>query len=174
MWDSTDTQDVSKSIYYPIGMSKTGYLGNLLWFVCRDKGIWLSTSKVIGQVERLQKKKTTQRFTDSLLFLSKATPWFIVNIPLSRLLGDNSERCFDYKGRDLGNCYWGAETNFPQFNEESKLIQVFVEYRLPFWKTIWGHILSTHRFNCNRTIARLLNTTAGCWTDLWVVSWICL
>jgi len=41
MWDSTDTQDVSKSIYYPIGMSKTGYLGNLLWFVCRDKGIWL-------------------------------------------------------------------------------------------------------------------------------------
>lgn len=92
-------------------MSKTGYLGNLPWFVRCDKGIWLSISKVTGQVEGPQKREATQGFTALLLFQSKPIPWFIINIPLSILLGGDREHSCDYKGKDSGDIHRGAQTN---------------------------------------------------------------
>lgn len=68
-------------------------------------------------------KKTTQSFTDSLLFLSKPILWFTINIPLSISLEDNSKCCYDCKGKNLRNCHRGAEIHFSQFKEESKLIK---------------------------------------------------
>lgn len=109
-------------------MSKTGYLGNLPWFVRHAKGIWVNISKVTGQVERLQKRKATQRFTASLLCLSKPIPWFIINIPLSILLGEDGECSCDYKGKDSGDTLRGAETNFSPIKKESKMRQVYVDW----------------------------------------------
>lgn len=106
-------------------------------------------SKVTGQVEWLQKREATQRFTASFLFLSKPIPRFIINIPLSMLLGDDSERSCHYKGKDSGDSHRRAEANFSSFKKESKMRQVNVDWRLHLWnKMIWGHTLSTHRFDC--------------------------
>lgn len=43
------------------------------------------------------------------------------------LLGDDSERFCDYKGKDSGDRQRGTQTNFSPLKKESKMRQVYVD-----------------------------------------------